>query len=138
VQSVKQPMTTNIWKRIATGRHSIIDVREIELNFEFTEGAQLTLENPLGTDYDNADIFLGPSKEPMDSSAFLLAWDENEDKYAGKTGLWLSEKNGKLIISYGPGNKASAPDFDLAIFFPVDESCHGRNHSLRLVVTCMN
>ncbi len=119
---------------------SLIDIQEIEFDFEMTEGSERQLTNPLGTSFDMADIFIAGSVDWLDCSPFLFVWDENlENIYKRDKGIWLGCGDDKLILKFGPGEPPQPPlTIGRHCFYPVPKNFHDTRQTLRLSLTCMN
>jgi len=120
--------------------HSLVDMKELSLDLTLIQGKEIQVPNPLETEFDLADIYIGKATNRLDCSPFLHAWSkETERKYLTTKGIWLSATNESLFMKFGVGSEQpSSLNLDCALFFPVSENQQDNSETLCLVVTCMN
>lgn len=130
-----------IWKKVKPpARNTVIDIREVEFDFLMSEGSEIQLSNPLGTEFDLADIFLEGDNEGLDVSPFLYVWDDNlAAVYNSKKGIWLSCTSDQLFLTFGTGGQPDQIDeSEQHCFFSVPEGLHSTQQTLRLMLSCTN
>lgn len=118
----------------------LVDVQEVDIEISLIQGEEAKSANPLGTDYDLADIFIGKHGKQLDCSPFLHVWTAStKQKYSRLKGVWLFATSEYLFLRFGKGcMELGVPESDTALFFPIPDDLLGIKQSVRLVVTCMN
>ena len=132
------PLSDVITKRL-TPSGSLVEAYELFLEIEFTEQERKQIVNPLGTEFDLVNVFVGRSKEQLECSPFLHSWtNEVFEKFSGKKGIWLSVNSENLFLEFADAEKHVSLDTDWALFFPILDQLKNKTQSIRLVITCMN
>ena len=125
------------WTHISTSS-TLVDVQITSFDIKLTEEEHIKISNPLGTEFDLADIFINGSETPLKISPFLHSWSKKtEIEFYNIKGIWISANNEHLFLRIGLGQKeVIISETDEALFFPVSaEQVVGH---LKLIVTCMN
>ena len=128
---------------------SLVEAHEVCFSINCICEDRITVINPLGTDFDPADIYITSSELKLESSPFLHSWTtETEQQFLTKDGIWLYSHSKKLILIFGKGDRDSllkncgegdAGHAEFSLFFPVPPNLVGtKDNSIRVVVTCMN
>lgn len=112
-----------------------------ELTMDLVEGARKEIENPLGTTFDLADIWVSTYPDKLESSCFFHAWGEQQESVFGeRLGVWLISTNKLLVLEIGRGGRCRFPiyfqtlgdgaDTDEVLFFPLPSELHDMKNAV--------
>lgn len=128
------------WKD-ASPTDSVVDIKNSEFELSFTGNSCWTMENPLGVEFDTADVWIDDFDARLNSSRFLHSWDRTEvEKFKGKQGVWLLATEDNLVLCEGVGDKnlvAKQPEWGLFFAFS-SKNDYPIQGKIRLSVCCSN
>ena len=126
---------------------SLVDVREVICTVNCIQDELFYISNPLGVDFDLADIVMLQSQRKLISSPFLHAWPmRGIDEFNDRFGIWLTSTNESLVLLIGRGGSSffkesavfiSSDDFALFFVLP-DEFINETDVQLKITVIYMN
>jgi hypothetical protein len=126
---------------------SLVDVREVICTVNCIQDELFYISNPLGTDFDLADIVMLQSQGKLISSPFLHTWPmRGIDEFNDRFGIWLTSTNESLVLLIGKGRSSffkesaafrSSDGFALFFVLP-DEFINETDVQLKITVIYMN
>lgn len=91
---------TSTADRLSTG--GPVEASAVRLTLPAATGAHYRIENPLGTEFDLADVSWGAVE--LECSTFLDTWSTTEiERHRTVEGLWLASSPTDVHLLIGPG-----------------------------------
>jgi hypothetical protein len=77
---------------------------------DLVDGTSVERENPLGTSFDLADVYVSSRPEKLTSSRFFRSWGEQDEMgFKGQLGIWMIPTNQMVTLHVSVGGRSALP-----------------------------